>query len=286
MKPSSKDLHALLADLSEEGRGENIGEGTGAAANPTTCPSLEELVSWVEMELNQGVPTSEITGQTATVTVDHLKICPACAHEVRAARLALSGHAPSASAEQIGARLRESPAWCDQASAEQANSNNSARSAGRLLSFPRRFASVLPLAAAVALAAIGIAIWLNPAPSLPTPGDVVTRGSTVNVSRPIGTVPAAPTLFEWESTLDIEEYHVVLKNVRQEILFECAVRSSPESTSCSLGESVRLEPWVRYSWQVSGLRSPGTGDGTESTTGQKHEVAKSPWITFTVEPTP
>ena len=98
---------------------------------------------------------------------------------------------------------------------------------------------------------------------------------------PIGTVFEAPNAFEWRRNEAIEDYRVTLLDVRGTVLFECrdkvVVSSDGETASCAIPPSVSLKPYVRYSWQVSGLEAATAND-------QATEVARSPRITFTIEP--
>jgi len=197
----------------------------------------------------------------------HAERCPACSAERELARLFTDGpeaaEVPPEDVRFVVDRLEAaSPVG---------------RKGGRVVPFTRAAAPVAPAAAAAAadhrprrspwlqLAAAAMVIlaaglfvqrYLLAPPPLPAPpASGVLRGGEVEPLAPVGEVAAAPRELAWEPRPGAAAYHVRLRTVDDELLWEGTVAAPPARLPAAV--SGLLRPAVTYAWSVEALDGRG-----------------------------
>jgi hypothetical protein len=118
----------------------------------------------------------------------------------------------------------------------------------------------LAAAATVLIAVIGIAfVASNREPSL---GDVpntepdVYRSNAVQVTAPMGDLPAAPTVLHWVAVPGADSYHVRVLEVDRTVLWEADTRQA--SITMPAQTIARFVPGKTVLWEVSARKADGT----------------------------
>lgn len=109
---------------------------------------------------------------------------------------------------------------------------------------------LLPLAAALVIAALTPALYRALSPPPPVEGAV--RGTELQPMAPLGDVAAVPA-FAWQSPIRAPKYRVTVYRGRQAVW----TTESGETRVARPG-GVAIDPAVEYTWQVDALDTEGT----------------------------